>query len=123
MKKRGEDKGEKRGRWIAVAKGMIRAGDFLASYVFLSLMVGLMTLDPIMRYIFGSPFYWSDEVTTYLMVLMIFNGFGVAFANEKHIRVMLVFDRLPVKVQNGLWVVICFIGLFYVLFLGYALSI
>jgi TRAP-type C4-dicarboxylate transport system permease small subunit len=114
-------KRERRECLISIAKGIIKAGDFFASYVFLSLMVGLMALDPIMRYIVGSPFFWSNEVTTYLMMLMVFNGFGVALAKDKHIRVTLIFSRLPVKIQNLLWVGISLVGLFYVLFLSYAL--
>jgi TRAP-type C4-dicarboxylate transport system permease small subunit len=108
-------------RLLAVATGIIKAGDFIASYVFLVLMVGLMALDPIMRYIFGSPFYWSNEVTTFLMMLVVFNGLGVALAKDKHIRVTLIFSRLPVKIQNLFWVGISLVGLFYVLFMGYAL--
>jgi TRAP-type C4-dicarboxylate transport system permease small subunit len=108
-------------RLLGIATGVIKAGDFLASYVFLVLMVGLMAIDPIMRYIFGSPFYWSNEVTTFLMMLVVFNGLGVALAKDKHIRVMLVFNRLPAKIQNLLWVGISFAGLFYVAFMGYAL--
>lgn len=115
------DKRERREWLLPIARGIIQAGDFFGSYVFLSLMVGLMALDPIMRYIVGSPFFWSNEVTTYLMMLMVFNGFGVALAKDKHIRVTLIFGRLPRRVQDLLWVGISFIGLFYVLFLGYAL--
>jgi TRAP-type C4-dicarboxylate transport system permease small subunit len=106
---------------FAVATGIIKAGDFIASYAFLVLMVGLMAIDPVMRYIFGSPFYWSNEVTTFLMMLVVFNGLGVALAKDKHIRVTLIFSRLPGRTQNLLWVAISFVGLFYVLFMGYAL--
>jgi len=111
---------EKGNRLFAIGTVIIKAGDFIASYVFLVLMVGLMAIDPIMRYIFGSPFYWSNEVTTFLMMLVVFNGLGVALAKDKHIRVTLIFSRLPGKIQNLLWAGISLVGLFYVLFLGYA---
>jgi TRAP-type C4-dicarboxylate transport system permease small subunit len=114
-------KQEKGDRLLGIAMSVIKAGDFLASFVFLVLMVGLMAVDPIMRYIFGSPFYWSNEVTTFLMILVVFNGLGVALAKDKHIRVTLIFSRLPGKIQNLLWVAISLVGLFYVTFMGYAL--
>jgi TRAP-type C4-dicarboxylate transport system permease small subunit len=104
-----------------VGTGTIRVGYFLSAYVYLTLMVFLMALDPVMRYLVGSPFYWSNEVTTYLMVLMVFNGFGIALIKDKHIRVTLIFDRLPLKVQNIMWVIISVIGLLYVTLLGYTL--
>lgn len=104
-----------------VGTGIIKTGYYLSAYVYLSLMIILMALDPFMRYLVGSPFYWSNEVTTYLMVLMVFNGFGVVLIKDKHIRVTLLFDRLPIKVQNMVWVFISLIGLLYVIFMGYAL--
>jgi C4-dicarboxylate transporter DctQ subunit len=84
-------------------------------------MILLMTLDPIMRYLLGRPFYWSNEVTTYLMVIMVFNGFCIALVKDKHVRVTLVFDRLPRRLQNMLWILTSVAGLIYVSFVGYAL--
>lgn len=108
--------------WLSlVATGIIKTGSFVASYVCLSIMIFLMALDPFMRYIVGSPFFWSNETTTYLLILVVFNGFGITLVKEKHIRVTLIFNRLSRKVQNVLWVIICLAGLFYVSFLGYAL--
>lgn len=110
------------GEWLLlVTVGLLKAAGFVSSYIGLTFMIVLMTLDPIMRYIVGRPFYWSNEVTTYLMVVMVFNGFGVALVKDKHVRVTLVFDRLPRSLQNMLWILIALAGLFYVSFVGYAL--
>ena len=110
------------GEWLLLATvSLIKAARFVSSYVCLTCMIVLMTLDPIMRYMVGRPFYWSNEVTTYLMVIMVFNGFCVALVKDKHVRVTLVFDSLPRRLQNMLWVVISLAGLFYVSFVGYAL--
>lgn len=108
--------------WLSlVATGIIKTGVLLSSYVCLSLMVILMALDPFMRYMVGSPFFWSNEVTTYLMMLMVFNGFGITLVKERHIRITLIFDRLPSKLQSVMWVITSLVGLFYVSFIGYAL--
>ena len=110
------------GNWLAqTGTGIIKVGEFLSSYVYLSLMVALMALDPFMRYLIGSPFFWSNEVTTYLMVMMVFNGFGITLIRNKHIRVTLVFDLFPPKIQNVMWVITSLVGLSYVFFMGYAL--
>jgi len=108
--------------WLSLmATGTIKTGVLLSSYVYLSLMVVLMALDPFMRYLIGSPFFWSNEVTTYLMMLMVFNGFGITLVKERHIRITLIFDRLPSKAQSVMWVITSLIGLFYVSCIGYAL--
>lgn len=110
--------------WLSlVATGIIKTGGFLAAYVCLSVMIGLMALDPVMRYLAGSPFFWSNEVTTYLMILMVFNGFSITLVKDKHIRVTLLFSRLSRKVQNVLWVFICLVGLVYVGCLAYAVTL
>ena len=106
---------------LLVAIGMIKMGFFIGSYVCLTSMVILMALDPVMRYLAGSPFFWSNEVTTYLMILMVFNGFSVTLIKGGHIRATLIFCRLSRKVQNVLWLMICLAGLVYVGFLAYSI--
>ena len=106
---------------LQIFKTIIRSGGYVSSYFCLVGMIVLMALDPFMRYIVGSPFFWSNEVTTFLMVLVVFNGFGITLVKEKHIRVTLIFNRFPVKIQNFMWIFISSAGIFYVRYLLYAL--
>jgi TRAP-type C4-dicarboxylate transport system permease small subunit len=107
---------------LQILKTIIRSGGYLSSYFCLTGMIVLMALDPFMRYIVGSPFFWSNEVTTFLMMLVVFCGFGITLVKEKHIRVTLLFNRFPIKFQNALWIFISLAGLFYVGYLLYALT-
>jgi len=102
-----------------VAQDIIKAGGFLAAYVCMSGMLILIISDPILRYLMGSPFYWSNEVSTFLMVVMVATGFGITFAKGKHVRVTLIFDRLPKKAQDVLWVIHSLLALFFVGILAY----
>jgi TRAP-type C4-dicarboxylate transport system permease small subunit len=117
------DRRSKSERLTSVAMGVIKSGQFLSAYVLLSVMISLMALDPIMRYLFGAPFFWSNEVTTYLMVAMVFNGFGIALLTGQHISINLIFDRLPPKAKNLMWIIISVAGLFYACLIGYALTL
>lgn len=107
--------------WLSwVARIIILAGDVLASYFCLAGMLILVISDPILRYVLGTPLYWSNEVSTFLMVMMVFSGLGVSFARGKHVRVTLIFNKLSEKAQRVLWVFVSLITLCYIGFLLYA---
>jgi len=109
--------------WLSlVAKVIVRTGGLFASYVCLCGMLVLLILDPFLRYIVGSPFYWSNEVSTFLMMLMAFTGFGITLAKGEHVRATLIFSRLPQKAQNVLWIIISLVTIFYVGLVAYAVT-
>ena len=108
--------------WLTLVAGaIIKAGGYFAAYVCLSVMLALMIIDPIMRYLVGSPFFWSNEVSTFLMVVMFFTALGITLVTGKHVRVTVIFNILPHIVQNVLWVILSIAGLFYSGFLLFAL--
>jgi len=107
------------GRLSSAVTAIIRASGFFASYVCLVGMLLLVISDPIMRYAVGSPIYWSNEVSTFLMVEMALCGFAIAFAKGKHVRVTLIFDRLSHKVKSVMWVVVSLLTLCFSGFLVY----
>jgi TRAP-type C4-dicarboxylate transport system permease small subunit len=93
--------------WLLyLVKGLISIAGMFASYICLAGMLLLVISDPIMRYIFGSPIYWSNEVSTFLMVEMALCGLALTFAKGKHVRVTLIFNKLNTNIQNVMWVVI-----------------
>ena len=101
---------------------LIRAAALLASYVFLAGMLILLISDPIMRYLLGRPFYWSNEVSTFLMIEMAFAGFAITLAKGRHMRLTLFFNKAPRKIQNVLWVIISLVTTFYVSLVIYAVT-
>ena len=104
---------------LAVKIVIIMAGHF-SSYICLAGMLLLVISDPIMRYLVGSPIYWSNEVSTFLMVEMALCGLAITFAKGKHVRVTLIFNKLHRKTQNVMWVIISLLTLGFSAVLAYS---
>ncbi|MDA1184702.1 MAG: TRAP transporter small permease [Acidobacteria bacterium] len=60
----------------------------------------LILYGVIMRYLFSSPVYWVDEISTYLVVWAAILGWAVAERDGRHIRVTLLFDRLSARARR-----------------------
>ncbi len=109
--------------FFRIARGLIKAGGFLSVYFCLLPMLILTVSDVFLRYAVGSPFFWSNEICTYLMVVGAFLAFGITFTENRHVRVELFFDALPRKVQNVWWVVISIVFALYIAFMAYAVFV
>jgi C4-dicarboxylate transporter, DctQ subunit len=99
-----------------LAKGIIDAAMFLAN-VCLAGMLILVCLNVILRYVFGQPLYWGDEIMIYLMILMVFLGFGYMLIENRHVRMTAIMERLSERTQNIMWVIISLLGIGYFSFL------
>lgn len=62
------------------------------AFMFLIVMLGVFS-----RYIMSRPFVWSDELSRYLMIYMVFLGGTVSFRAEKHPSLNFLIDKLPSK--------------------------
>jgi len=60
--------------------------------MFLSVMAGIIS-----RYILKSPLFWTDELSRYLMIYMVFFGSALSFRAEKHPSLTFLIDKLPKK--------------------------
>jgi TRAP-type C4-dicarboxylate transport system permease small subunit len=60
------------------------------AFMFLIVMLGVFS-----RYIMSSPFVWSDELSRYLMIYMVFLGGTLSFRAEKHPSLNFLIDKLP----------------------------
>jgi C4-dicarboxylate transporter, DctQ subunit len=49
----------------------------------------------VMRYFFGSPFSWAEELMLFLMILGVFTGVVAVTWRNLHIRIDTIVDRLP----------------------------
>src|SRR5262245_65381016 len=62
--------------------------------------IGLATLplivfyDVTARYVFNAPTIWANEISVYLLQLMVFLSMGVLLADDGHVRSTLLTDRL-----------------------------
>ncbi len=104
-------------RWpTRVAKSIIDAAMFLSNICMAGMLI-LVCLNVILRYVFGQPIYWGDEVMIYLMILLVFLGFGYMLIENRHVRMTAIMERLSVRTQNVMWVIISLLGIGYFVFL------
>ena len=71
------------------------------SQVVAFLMMLLITVDVIGRYAFSRPTYVADELSGYFLVAITFLALGQTQRLGKHLRVDILFSRLPKK--KGAW--------------------
>lgn len=84
------------------------------------LSTAILIFEIFMRYGFNRPTLWAHESTIFLCAIaFIFGGLYCA-AQNKHIRVVLIYDAVGPKIRRFLDVVISIVCLFSALFFAYA---
>jgi len=63
----------------------------------LAVIITAVTVGIVSRYVFGSPFSWTEELATFLFIWLSFLGAGVAAARRKHVLVDYISCRLGTK--------------------------
>ena len=67
----------------------------IGAYVILPAITAIMTLDVALRYVFNAPLSWGLEASKYLLLVMFALGMVEAFRTAAHIRMDLLYRRLP----------------------------
>ncbi|MFN4100241.1 MAG: TRAP transporter small permease [Pararhodobacter sp.] len=67
-------------------------------------MAALVVMAVVMRYAFGAPFAFTEELAGLLMVSCIFLGLPFVLATQAHIRVGLVYERTGGWLRRTFWV-------------------
>ncbi len=93
----------------------IRIIEFISNLC-LAVMFFTVMLGVFSRYIMSRPFVWSDELSRYLMIYMVFLGGTVSFRAEKHPSLTFLIDKLPTR-WRFVWDSIIDLLLLLVLFL------
>jgi TRAP-type C4-dicarboxylate transport system permease small subunit len=70
------------------------------SVVSLLLMSILVSLQVLLRYVFGHALPWAEEAAVYMMVWMAFIGAAVALKRSEHMALTLFVDRLPPMLER-----------------------
>jgi TRAP-type C4-dicarboxylate transport system permease small subunit len=73
--------------------------------------VALSFIQVVLRYGFGRPLTWSEEICRYLFVWVVFVGAGVAARYNGHIALTFLVDRLPAGPRRGLAVIMGMLSL------------
>lgn len=103
-------------RWVG------RASDATAFISVLSLLVltGVVTFAVVMRYVFNAALTWSDEISTFCLVAIVFLALGHTLAQGGHIRVDFVTNLLPPPAQRALELFGAVVGVSYAVLLVWA---
>ncbi|MEP3275786.1 MAG: TRAP transporter small permease subunit [Stappiaceae bacterium] len=79
--------------------------------LFLSVVVGSVLMQVVMRFIFHSAAAWAEETAVYGMIFAVYLGATMAVRDRAHIRITLLLSRLPRRLQvlsivmaDALWV-------------------
>jgi TRAP-type C4-dicarboxylate transport system permease small subunit len=74
-------------------------------------MTLLVSYDVLMRYFFGKPQLFVDDLSSFILVAVIFLGTGPTFYRGGHIRVDLVTNHLKANYQRHLRIITLCIGI------------
>ena len=99
-----------------------RAVDALGTVFALLFVVvtAIILFEIFMRYVFRAPTTWVHETTSFLTAIGFIFGGLYALAKDKHIRVVLIYDKVRGAARRALDVAISVIGLITVGFFAYA---
>lgn len=87
---------------------MWKALDFFEEYlcaVCLGVMTALTFTNVIARYVFSASFSFSEEITTYLFVLLSLVGAAIAAKRRAHLGFSLLGDMMPPRVRKAMYIV------------------
>lgn len=84
-----------------------------AIVVIMTSMMSLITLDVLLRYVFNRPLAWGQEVTGYMLMVIIFMSIGYCWIEKGHIRMELLYSRVKGRMRASLDVLSPLVGLFF----------
>ncbi|GAB6194319.1 TRAP transporter small permease [Desulfocastanea catecholica] len=74
-------------------------------FIFFSAMLIALTISVLTRYVFQRPLSWSDELSTYLFIVMTFLGASASIKVELELKVDVLYERFP-RWRTGLDVIL-----------------
>lgn len=81
--------------------------------------VSIIFYGVFMRYVMNSPKSWIDEISQYLIIWGVLIGTSVALRNDHHIKVDMLFDVLPLRVQYYITLFAHLVGTAFSVFIAY----
>lgn len=77
-------------------------------------MAFVIMIDVTLRYFFGKPLLFADDIGVYSMIFITFVGAALTLKNRRHIMVDLFYQMLPRRAQLLLDVATTFVGCFVI---------
>lgn len=85
--------------WKRTVGVLNRTTEFTTMFMLAAIVV-LVLLQIISRALIGSSFFWTEELSRFLLIWVTFLGAGVAFQYGAHICVESLFNRLPMHLKK-----------------------
>ncbi len=85
----------------SLARAAARVVDALAVATFTGMFLCVIA-QVVLRYFFGDPLTWSDELARYLFVWCSFIGWVIAARKRSHLGIALVAERSPPRVKAAI---------------------
>lgn len=80
--------------------------EFYLITVLFSILILVCFLQVLFRFILNLPLAWTEELSRYVFILMVYLGASAAALEGKHVRVELIDSILPAHIARGLSVVV-----------------
>lgn len=93
--------------------------DLIIAGIAVTILIAVTFVGIIMRYIFGSPFAWLEEITSFCFLWSVLLGACAAFRTGSHVSIEIIVDRLPKVSQRIMKVVIAVITGALLIYLTY----
>ena len=91
----------------------------LFAALFFGGMIITVLMAVVLRYFFGFSFRWTDELTRYLFIYMVFLGIPIAFREKTHVTIQFFISIFPKKLQRILHI-FCDLSIFAtIIYIGY----
>ena len=86
-----------------------------ASYAVM-VLIGFLTVNVIMRYVFRKPFWFTEEVTGYLLIFIVFIGMAYTMKAGAHVVTDVIIRHIPPQVREALKIPRNILGLIFAVF-------
>lgn len=101
---------------VFIIDWLITVASKISAYAIFA-MAFIVTGDVISRYLFNAPTTWAMESAGYLLVIAATCGLAYTLKIGGHIKIIILIQKLPIKVQGWLIVITSLIGIGYVFLL------
>lgn len=64
------------------------------------LLVGVVSLDVLLRHVFNAPLLWGNEVSSLILLIVFFACLPLCTVRRGHVRMGLLYDRFPKHIQR-----------------------
>ena len=78
------------------------------------IMAVVIIIDVFLRYVFGKPLLFADDISVYCMIFITFVGAALTLKMKRHIMVDMLYKMLPRRAQVRMDVATTFVGCFII---------